>query len=99
MTFETEKNGTIPMDKETFARWLCLMEGVDVAERKAEELNVNLDNWDWLKPLAFEKYISERFEGMMLDLDSDEKNNLIGESFVHYSNKPESKNLVIPTIS
>lgn len=99
MTFETKKNGTIAMNKETFARWLCLVEGIDVAERKAKDLNIDLNGWDWIKPLAFEKYIAERFEGMMLDLTCDEQNNLIGKSFVHYSHEPESSELVISTVS
>jgi len=99
MTFETQKNGKIEMDKPTFVRWLCLMEGIDVAERKASDLGINLDGWDWIKPLAFEKYVADRFESMALDLDSDEKNNLIGKSIVHHSHKPESAGLVVTTVS
>lgn len=98
MTFETKKNGTIDMSRDTFVRWLCLAEAIDVAERKAESLDIDLNSWDWIKPLAFEKYVAERFEGMSLDLKSDEKNNLIGKSFVHYNNPPESPLLVIPAV-
>lgn len=93
MVFETKKNGTVTMDKGTFARWLCLMEGIDVAERKAASLGIDLNGWDWVKPLAFEKYVAERFESMMLDLESDEKNNLIGKSIVHFSHEPESSTI------
>jgi len=98
MTFETQKNGKIEMEKFTFVRWLCLVEGIDVAERKASDLGINLDGWDWIKPLAFEKYVAERFEGMTLDLDSDEKNDLVGNSFVHYSHTPESEDLVVSSV-
>jgi len=99
VTFETKKNGTIAMSKETFARWLCLMEAFYIIEKKAEELEVNLTDNDLVRPLAFEKYIDQRFESMMLDLTHDEKNNLLGKNFVHYSNNPESEELVVSTIS
>lgn len=94
MTFETKKHGSIEMTKDTFVRWLCLLEGIYVAEQKAEALNINLSEWDWVKPLAFEKYIKGRFEGMELDLAHDEKDNNIGKKFVHYSNKPEYASVV-----
>lgn len=98
ITFETKKNGIQKMSKETFARWCCLMEAFYIIDKKAEELNVNLGNEDWVKPLAFEKYIDQRFESMMLDIAHDEKNNLLGKSNVHYSHEPESRELVVPTI-
>lgn len=100
MTFETKKNGTISMGKETFARWCCLAEAFYIIDKKAEELGVELNQNDWVKPLAFEKYIDQRFESMMLDLAQDEKNNLIGNKFVHYSNVPEyvDEELIVPTI-
>jgi hypothetical protein len=84
ITFETKKNGNISMNRDTFVRWLCLVEGFDFIDRKAEELGFDMSKEDWLKPLAFEKYVKERFEGMSLDLAFDEKNNLIGDTFVSY---------------
>jgi hypothetical protein len=90
MTFQTKKDETIDMSKETFARWLCLMEAFYIIDKKAEELNIQISNDDFVKPLAFEKYIDQRFEGMMLDLTHDEKNNLIGKKMVSYHCKPES---------
>lgn len=89
MTFETKKNGTISMNKETFARWLCLTEAFYIIDKKAEDLGINLNDSDWVKPLAFEKYIDQRFESMMLDLTHDEKNNLLGNKIIHHSNIPE----------
>ena len=100
MVFDTKKNGTIKMTKETFARWLCLAEAFYIIDKKAEDLNINLENKDWVKPLAFEKYIDQRFEGMMLDLTHDEKNNMIGNNFVHHTYLPEYKeeDLVVSTV-
>ena len=48
------------------ARFACLYEGVSIACKKAKELGINPDkNSDWIKPLAFQKYIKER-EGDMI---------------------------------
>jgi hypothetical protein len=91
ITFETKKSGTIEMSKDTFARWLCLAEAFYVIDKKAEDLNLDLNKQDWVKPLAFEKYIDQRMEGMLLDLDHDEKNNLIGKTSIHHSFEPEFK--------
>jgi hypothetical protein len=99
ITFETKKNGTVDMTKDTFCRWLCLTEGLYIMEQKADKLGIDLKDRDWVKPLAFEKYIAERFEGMMLDLNYDEKNNLLGKKYIHHSNKPEYSESVVSTIS
>lgn len=100
MTFKTKKNSEITMNKETFARWLCLMEAFYIINKKADDLNINLDDKDVVKPLAFEKYIQQRYESMMLDLSYDEKNNLIGKNVIasNYSLEDEDKS-IIPTVS
>lgn len=100
MVFETKKNGTINMSKETFARWLCLAEAFYIIDKKAEDLGVSLSDSDWVKPLAFEKYIDQRFEGMMLDVTHDEKKNMLGKSFIHHSHNPEyvDAESIIPTV-
>ena len=93
VTFDTKKNGTIDMSKDTFCRWLSLVEGVYIMEQKAETLGIDLRVKDWVKPLAFEKYVTDRFESMMLDLNYDEKHNLIGNTYVHYSSAPDHTEL------
>lgn len=98
MTYKTKKNGDISMNKETFARWLCLMEAFYIINKKAEDLNINLNDNDVVKPLAFEKYIQQRFESMMLDLTHDEKNNLIGNKVITPNYKLEDES-VISTVS
>jgi hypothetical protein len=86
------------MNKETFARWLCLMEAFYIINKKAEDLNINLNDDDVVKPLAFEKYIQQRYESMMLDLTHDEKNNLVGKNIINYNYKTEDES-VVTTIS
>ena len=61
------------MSVETYARWLCLMEAIDVIQRTAEKNNIDLDKrTDWVKPLAIQKYIDERFPGMLHDVKVEE---------------------------
>jgi hypothetical protein len=97
MTYETKNNGTIEMDKKTFTRWLCLMEAFYIIDKKAEDLGINLGDEDIVKPLAFEKYVQQRFESMLLDVDHDHRNNLLGKNIV--TSKNESPNLVISPVS
>ena len=65
--------GELKMSKETLARWLCLTEAFYIIEKKSSDLGISLDKKDWVKPLAFEKYIQQRFESMMLDMEIDAK--------------------------
>jgi hypothetical protein len=67
------KEKTFSLKKEEYARWLCLIEAIDLVERKAAELKTDLisDNF-WIKPLSFQKYIAERYETMMLDIEREE---------------------------
>lgn len=70
------------MDVETYARWLCLMEGIDLVSKKMKQYGNRLKNEDvdWIKPLAFQKYIAERFESMKFELQEQDKiENLQGE--------------------
>lgn len=71
------------MGKETFIRWLCLLEIVQKAEEKAEELKINLDGVDWVKPVAFKKYMQERFKTMEIDLEADENKGHIKLDYVY----------------
>lgn len=66
-------NGIHKMDKDTFIRWLCLAEMIQITEEKARELNIDLERYDWIKPIAIKKYMNERFKSMEIDLEADEK--------------------------
>jgi len=59
------KNGTTKkMEFNEFVRWACLIEALEVVGGKVDNLNDN----KWIKPLAFQKYIDERFHSMKHDL-------------------------------
>lgn len=69
------KSGNINMKRMEYARWLCLLEAIDLVNRKAQELKTDLTNDDfWVKPLSFQKYIEQRLETMIIDIDREEFN-------------------------
>jgi hypothetical protein len=88
-------DGKIDMTKDCLARWLCLLEAFHIIEKKSEDLGVSLEKKDWVKPLAFEKYIQQRYEGMMLDMEIDAKQGVFDD--VLYNNV--EKDLVVPAVS
>ena len=62
------KDGTTEYwDVQTFARWACLVEGIQTVDQKLTDAKVPDTNNKWIKPLAFEKYIQERFHSMLRD--------------------------------
>ena len=59
------KDGTIKkMEFNEFVRWACLIEALEVVGGKVD----NISDDKWIKPLAFQKYIGERFHSMKHDL-------------------------------
>ena len=67
--------GEIKLRKVEYARWLCLIEAIDLVERKASDLKADMISDDfWIKPLAFQKYIDQRLETMIIDVDREEFN-------------------------
>jgi len=58
----------------TLARWLSVVEGMDVINRQAHKMNIDLNNYkQWVKPLAFQKYVNERTYGMIAEVLVNEK--------------------------
>ncbi len=53
------------MGFDEFVRWACLIEALEVVGGKVDE---NIQSDKWIKPLAFQKYIQERFHSMKHDL-------------------------------
>lgn len=63
------KDGTKKtMSIDELTRWACLIEGIEEVSKKYEELGESMETNDWVKPLAFQKYIEERFHSMRHDL-------------------------------
>lgn len=61
------------MSVETYARWLCLMEAIEFIKQNASKNNINMDKSSkWIKPLAIQKYIKERYPSMLHDFKHEE---------------------------
>ena len=53
------------------ARFACLYEGVNIACDKAEQLGIDTrKSAAWIKPLAFQKYITDRERDMKYQVDA-----------------------------
>jgi desulfoferrodoxin (superoxide reductase-like protein) len=73
ISIKTRKGVEHVMTLETYARWMCLMEAIDVIDKTAKMHNIDLDKrTDWIKPLAIQKYINERYPGMLHDVRVEE---------------------------
>jgi hypothetical protein len=60
-----------------YARWLSLIEGIELVCKKAHQMKLNSNkDFDWIKPLAFQKYIVERHESMVDEIEFNEKANI-----------------------
>ena len=56
------------------ARWLSLVESIDVVDRAAKRMKIDLKkDFKWVKPLAFQKYVEERYHSMKHDLTVEAK--------------------------
>lgn len=61
------------MDIETYARWLCLIEAIEFIRQNSSKHNINMDKSSkWIKPLAIQKYIKERYPSMLHDFKFEE---------------------------
>jgi hypothetical protein len=57
------------MTQEAFSRWACLVEGIQAVDQKLVDAKVPDSDTKWVKPLAFEKYIQERYHSMLRDVE------------------------------
>jgi adenylate kinase family enzyme len=71
ITTKTNKKHVMTVD--SYSRWLCLMEALEHINGKAKESKINLERTDsWIKPLAIQKYIKQRFPSMNHDFKVEE---------------------------
>ena len=63
------KDGTVKtMEFDEFVRWTCLLEGIDYISKACTNNKVDINDDCWIKPLAIQNYINERFHSMKHDL-------------------------------
>ena len=66
--FELKNGKTYEMTIDEMTRWACLLEGIEQVSKKCREIGLGDNDDCWIKPLAFQKYIDERFHSMKHDL-------------------------------
>ena len=63
--FDLKDGTTKQMEFDELVRWSCLIEALEVVGGKDD---IDIESDKWIKPLAFQKYIDERFHSMKHDL-------------------------------
>ena len=70
---KTKSNQIHTMEMDTYSRWLCLVEALQLINQQAEKSKINLEKNDcWIKPIALQKYINQRFPAMFHDFKVEE---------------------------
>lgn len=73
VSIKTKSNKEHVMGVETYARWLCLVEAMEFINQKAKISKIDLEkNDNWIKPLALQKYIKQRYPSMFHDFRIEE---------------------------
>ncbi|MBC8416827.1 hypothetical protein H8E06_00675 [bacterium] len=55
-----------------FSRWASLLEALEFITKKADQLNIDLKkDHKWVKPIALQKYIDERFNSVVIDVEKE----------------------------
>lgn len=62
------KDNKINMSIDQFSRWMCLIEAIDFIDKTCVEWGKDIEEVDWVKPVALQKYIDERFHSMKHDV-------------------------------
>lgn len=61
-----------------FSRWASLLEALEFITKKADQLNIDLKkDTKWVKPIALQKYIDERFNSVVIDVENEHLNGKI----------------------
>ena len=73
VSIRTKSNKTHVMSVDTYTRWLCLAEALQLINQQAEKSKMDLEKNDsWIKPIALQKYIAQRFPAMNHDFRVEE---------------------------
>jgi hypothetical protein len=73
VSVKTKSNKTHVMSVETYTRWLCLAEALQLINQQAEKSKIDLEKSNsWIKPIALQKYIQQRFPDMNHDFKVEE---------------------------
>lgn len=75
-TIDIQDTPTSTMSLDEIVRWNCLIEAIKVADAQMKSMNIDPEKFDWVKPVALEKYVVERFHSMKHDIVYEIKNGI-----------------------
>ena len=76
-----EKKGWDKMQTDEQARWLCLMNAVNISATYAEENGIDPNkSYKWIKPYAYNSYIKEMFPSMRLRIQHEKETGIFSKS-------------------
>lgn len=64
----TPKGEVHEMSVYEMSRWFCLIEAIDIVDKKIKQTGRTEDDKFWVKPIPLQKYIDERSDSMLFDL-------------------------------
>lgn len=73
-SFITKRGEHVDMDQDEVARWCCLIEAVDIIDKKGSQIGMDMVKSNWVKPIAIQKYIDERLDTMTEEIERDQDN-------------------------
>lgn len=72
--FKTKRDECIIMNQDEVARWCCLIEAVDIIDKKGAQMGLDMKKNNWVKPIAIQKYIDERLDTMVEEIEREANN-------------------------
>ena len=78
VTLKTRDGEIHTMSQYELGRWFCLIEAIDIIDKKADQIKkvhpesveANKD-YNWVKPIALQKYVDERTGSMLFEMDGE----------------------------
>lgn len=67
----SEKGNEYVMSEYEISRWMSLIEAVDIIDTKSKQLKISDKDLNWVKPIAIQKYLDERTESMLFEIEND----------------------------
>ena len=75
--FLTKTGESLKMNQDEISRWSCLIEAVEFINKKGDQIGMDMNKGKWVKPIAIQKYIDERFDTMSEELEHEANNHPI----------------------
>jgi hypothetical protein len=67
----TKRDVVYDMSEYEIARWMSLIEAVDIIGGKIDQLGAKGTGVNWVKPIAIQKYVDERTDSMLHEIHDD----------------------------